>query len=102
MFYNSYQGAAAALEKISGILEEQPSVPDPTRPIALWQARGRVRFDGVEFAYAEARVVLPRFDLDIPAGSSLAIVGLTFALIRRLAGEGVAHRLLAAGGGGLR
>ena len=79
MFYNSYQGAAAALEKISGILEEQPSVPDPTRPIALWQARGRVRFDGVEFAYAEARVVLPRFDLDIPAGQVVALVGSTGA-----------------------
>ena len=32
MFYNSYQGAAAALEKISGVLEEKPSVADPTTP----------------------------------------------------------------------
>ena len=32
MFYNSYQSAAAALEKISGVLEEQPSVPDPAQP----------------------------------------------------------------------
>ena len=29
MFYNSYQSAASALEKISGVLEEEPSVPDP-------------------------------------------------------------------------
>src|SRR5690606_35179084 len=28
-FYNSYQSASAALEKISGVLEESPSVPDP-------------------------------------------------------------------------
>ena len=79
MFYNSYQGAAAALEKISGVLEEQPSVPDPTRPIALWKARGRVRFDGVEFAYSAQKVVLPRFDLDIPAGQVVALVGSTGA-----------------------
>lgn len=79
MFYNSYQGAAAALEKISGVLEEQPSVPDPTRPIDLWTARGRMRFDGVEFAYSEASVVLPRFDLDIPAGQVVALVGSTGA-----------------------
>ena len=32
MFYNSYQSAAAALEKISGVLEEKPTVPDPSRP----------------------------------------------------------------------
>ena len=43
MFYNSYQGAAAALEKISGILEEQPSVPDPTRPIATQAAKPQIR-----------------------------------------------------------
>lgn len=79
MFYNSYQGAAAALEKISGVLEEQPSVPDPTRPIDLWEARGRVRFDGVQFAYSAASVVLPRFDLDIPAGQVVALVGSTGA-----------------------
>lgn len=79
MFYNSYQGAASALEKISGVLEEQPSVPDPTRPIDLWKARGRVRFDGVEFAYSAQKVVLPRFDLDIPAGQVVALVGSTGA-----------------------
>jgi ATP-binding cassette, subfamily B, bacterial len=79
MFYNSYQSAAAALEKISGVLEEKPSVPDPTRPIDLWQAKGSVRFDGVEFAYAGGRVVLPKFSLDLPAGQTIALVGSTGA-----------------------
>ncbi|MCY7326033.1 MAG: ABC transporter ATP-binding protein, partial [Microbacteriaceae bacterium] len=75
MFYNSYQSAAAALEKISGVLEETPSVPDPTRPVDLWQAKGRVRFDGVEFAYKEGSVVLPEFDLELSAGQVVALVG---------------------------
>jgi len=79
MFYNSYQSAAAALEKISGVLEEQPSVPDPTRPIDLWQAKGELKFDGVEFAYKADRVILPRFDLGIPAGQTIALVGSTGA-----------------------
>jgi ATP-binding cassette subfamily B protein len=79
MFYNSYQSAAAALEKISGVLEEEPSVPDPTGPIDLWKAKGTVRFDDVEFAYQEDRVVLPSFDLDIPAGQTIALVGSTGA-----------------------
>jgi ATP-binding cassette subfamily B protein len=63
MFYNSYQSAASALEKISGVLEEQPSVPDPAEPVDLWVADGHVRFERVEFAYTRDRVVLPRFDL---------------------------------------
>jgi len=79
MFYNSYQSAAAALEKISGVLEEKPSVPDPTRPIDLRRAQGTVGFDGVEFAYKADRVILPRFDLQIPAGQTIALVGSTGA-----------------------
>ncbi|WP_353807301.1 ABC transporter ATP-binding protein [Agromyces sp. SYSU T00194] len=79
MFYNSYQSAASALEKISGVLEEEPSVPDPVRPVDLWTARGEVSFDGVEFAYTDDRVVLPRFDLEIPAGQTIALVGSTGA-----------------------
>jgi ATP-binding cassette subfamily B protein len=78
-FYNSYQSAAAALEKISGVLEEQPGVPDPTQPIDLWEARGAVDFDDVRFAYKGDRVVLPSFDLHIPAGQTVALVGATGA-----------------------
>ena len=79
MFYNSYQSAAAALEKISGVLEEQPSVADPTRPIDLWKAKGQLSFAGVRFAYKSDRVVLPSIDLEIPAGQTVALVGSTGA-----------------------
>ncbi len=79
MFYNSYQSASAALEKISGVLEELPGVPDPTRPIDLWKAKGHVVFDTVTFAYTPERVVLPSFSLDMPAGQTIALVGSTGA-----------------------
>lgn len=79
MFYNGYQSASSALEKISGVLEESPSVPDPRDPVDLWKADGRVRFEGVEFAYTPERMVLPRFDLDLPAGQTIALVGSTGA-----------------------
>ncbi|WP_022894156.1 ABC transporter ATP-binding protein [Agromyces subbeticus] len=79
MFYNGYQSASSALEKISGVLEEEPSVPDPVTPVDLWNAEGDVEFDGVEFAYTKDRVILPRFDLAIPAGQTIALVGSTGA-----------------------
>jgi ATP-binding cassette subfamily B protein len=79
MFYNSYQSAAAALEKISGVLEEKPTVADPTRPIDLRKAQGRVTFADVQFAYKADRVILPNFDLEIPAGQTIALVGSTGA-----------------------
>ncbi|MDQ4138085.1 MAG: ATP-binding cassette domain-containing protein, partial [Actinomycetota bacterium] len=78
-FYNGYQSASAALEKISGVLEERPTVADPAKPVALRAARGAVRFDGVEFGYRGGKVVLPRFDLEIPAGQTIALVGSTGA-----------------------
>ena len=78
-FLNSYQSAVAALEKVSGVLEEEPTVPDPKRPVDLWQARGHVRFDGVTFGYGDDRVIPPDFSLDIPAGQTIALVGTTGA-----------------------
>lgn len=68
MFLNSFQSATAALEKVSGVLEEVPTVPDPAKPKDLWESKGHVRFDDVEFGYAADRVILPDFTLDIPAG----------------------------------
>ncbi|MBX3068309.1 MAG: ABC transporter ATP-binding protein [Cryobacterium sp.] len=79
MFYNSYQSAAAALEKISGVLEEVPSVPDPTGPISLWNAKGAIEFKDVEFSYKDDRIVLPEFNLQIPSGQIVALVGSTGA-----------------------
>lgn len=80
MFANAYTAASAALEKISGVLEEQPSVPDPVDPVPLEQARGDIRFADVEFRYSpDTPVVLPTFDLHIPAGQTVALVGPTGA-----------------------
>ncbi|MFT4122367.1 MAG: ABC transporter ATP-binding protein [Microbacteriaceae bacterium] len=79
MFYNGYQSAAAALEKISGVLEERPSVADPTSPVQLGGPAGALRFEGVRFGYRPDAVVLPRFDLEMPAGQTVALVGSTGA-----------------------
>lgn len=78
-FYNTFQSASAALEKISGVLEEEPGVPEPAVPTALTEARGDVRFDHVRFEYVEGVSVLPDLDLSVPAGQTLALVGTTGA-----------------------
>ncbi len=78
MFYNSYQSATAALEKLSGVLEERPTVPEPADPVPLPRPRGEVVFDSVSFGYTD-RTVLPGLDLTIPAGETVALVGVTGA-----------------------
>lgn len=79
MFYNSFQSATAALEKLASLLAEEPTVPEPVHPHRLTQARGDVRFDDVEFGYGTGPTVLPHVDLHIPAGQSIALVGETGA-----------------------
>lgn len=78
-FYNGYQSAAAALEKISGVLAEDPTVPEPVAPQPLGQATGQVSFEQVSFEYLSGRPILPEFTLDVPAGQTIALVGATGA-----------------------
>ncbi|WP_251151010.1 ABC transporter ATP-binding protein [Cellulosimicrobium sp. Marseille-Q4280] len=79
MFYNSFQSASAALEKISGLLEEEPTVAEPRHPVPLPAARGELRLEHVRFGYGAGRTVLPDLDLTIPAGQTVALVGTTGA-----------------------
>ncbi|TFV53064.1 ABC transporter ATP-binding protein [Blastococcus sp. TF02A-35] len=78
MFYNAYQSATAALEKLSGVLEERPTVPEPSDPVPLPRARGELVLDGVSFGYTD-RTVLPELRLTVPAGQTVALVGATGA-----------------------
>ncbi|MGH3297777.1 MAG: ABC transporter ATP-binding protein, partial [Trebonia sp.] len=93
-FYNTFQSAASALEKISGVLEEEPSVAEPRSPaplpapLAAGGSGRQVQFSRVRFGYRSA-VVLPELDLDIPAGQTVALVGETGA------GKTTVARLLA-------
>ncbi|GAA2785658.1 ABC transporter ATP-binding protein [Nonomuraea dietziae] len=53
-----------------------------TSPRALRElraARGEVRFEGTAFSYVPEMPILPRLDLTIPAGQSVALVGATGA-----------------------
>ncbi len=83
-FYSTFQSAAAAMEKISGVLDEDPEVAEPDAPVSLpdledaARAGRAVRFEAVRFGYRD-KVVLPRLDLDIPAGQAVAVVGSTGA-----------------------
>ena len=79
-FYNLFQAAAAALEKLAGVLEESPSVPEPARPHRFGAAgvQGALEFQDVTFAYRDTPV-LHGLSLVIPAGQVVALVGRTGA-----------------------
>ena len=79
MFYNSYQSANSSLEKISGVLEEKPTVPEPKSATKLENVKGEITFDSVSFHYSNDVAVLDNLELKIPAGQTVALVGTTGA-----------------------
>lgn len=79
-FYNSLQSATAALEKLAGVLDERPEVPEPARPVPLPAVgRGAVTFHSVSFGYYPQSPILRGLDLDITAGQTVALIGPTGA-----------------------
>ncbi len=80
-FYNSLQSATAALEKLAGVLDERPAVPEPARPVPLpaGPGRGAVTFRSVTFGYRPDAPILAGLDLAVPAGQTVALIGPTGA-----------------------
>jgi len=70
------QRASASARRIYEILDTGSDVVDPPHPVDL-RVRGHLRFSGVRFAYPNGTVALDGFDLDVPAGQTVAIVGAT-------------------------
>ena len=78
-FFNTFQSASSALEKLAGVLAERPGIKDPARPVTLPLVRGDVEFQHVDFSYVPDRPVLPDLNLSVPAGQTVALVGTTGA-----------------------
>jgi ABC-type multidrug transport system fused ATPase/permease subunit len=77
--YNTFLSAAAALDKIIGVLDEQPDVVDPPDARELASIEGRVAFEDVRFTYGRGAEVLHGIDLEVTAGTTVALVGHTGA-----------------------
>lgn len=78
-FYNVFQAAAAALEKLAGVLDEVPGVPEPLDPIVPEHVEGSVEFRDVGFSYRQDKEVIHGISLIVPAGQTVALVGQTGA-----------------------
>ena len=78
-FFNTFQSASSALEKLAGVLAERPGIKDPANPVTLTSVRGEVEFDDVMFSYVPDRIVLPGLTFTVPAGQTVALVGTTGA-----------------------
>ncbi|MCX2933510.1 ABC transporter ATP-binding protein [Mycobacterium sp. CVI_P3] len=78
-FFNTFQSASSALEKLAGVLAQKPAIADPAVPVHPERIRGEIAFRDVRFNYVPDRPVLPRLSLVVPAGQTVALVGTTGA-----------------------
>jgi ATP-binding cassette subfamily B protein len=74
--FDLYQRAMASTRRILDLLDTEPRV-QPGRAHLPRPVAGAVRFEGVTFAYSDGGPVLTDLDLDVPAGQTHAVVGLT-------------------------
>jgi len=73
---NLTQRGSVSLARIRGVLDEQPTIAAPSKPVTVPDLQGEIEFDGVRLRYGD-REALRGATLRIPAGSTAAIVGHT-------------------------
>lgn len=77
--WNSLQGALASVERVYQILDESEEMPDTTNSFMLSQPKGNVTFEHVHFGYNDNKILMEDINIDVKAGSKIAIVGPTGA-----------------------
>jgi ABC-type multidrug transport system fused ATPase/permease subunit len=77
MWVGQAQRATASGERIFQILDEPEDVADRTKAVELPPGDGAIRFEDVSFSYLPGRPVLEHLDLDIAAGTTVALIGHT-------------------------
>ena len=77
--YNTFLSATAALDKIMDVMDEEPEVLDAPDTKPLPHVDGYVHFEDVRFSYRTGPEVLHGLELDVPPGTTVALVGHTGA-----------------------
>ncbi len=74
---DDYQRAMASTHRVMDLLDTPIAIPSGSRPLPIAAVQGHIRFEGVDFGYADRDPLLKHFDLEVPAGATVGIVGAT-------------------------
>ncbi|WP_326513246.1 ABC transporter ATP-binding protein [Clostridium intestinale] len=76
---NSLQGAIASIERVYKIIDEKEEIQDATDKQKILLPKGNIRFEHVSFGYSEDKILMNDVNINVKAGSKIAIVGPTGA-----------------------
>jgi ATP-binding cassette subfamily B protein len=74
---DDYQRAMASTQRVLDLLDTPIRIPSGHRPLPLASVRGALSFQNVGFGYEGRPALLQAFNLEVPAGSTIGIVGAT-------------------------
>ncbi len=75
MVYRTMRQGAIDMAAMFDLVDTPATIVDAPGARPLVVSRGAVRFEGVRFGYGDGREILHGLDLDVPAGTSCAVVG---------------------------
>lgn len=73
--YVSIQNSFLAIDRIFDILDLQPNIKDLSTAKELKEVKKGIKFEHVHFGYVQGREVLHDINLEIPVGTTMALVG---------------------------
>ena len=73
--FNRLQRGSAAADRVYELLDREPTVRNPVKPVPLPRHRRELTFEDIHFSYKAGQTVLDGVSLTIPFGETLAIVG---------------------------
>ena len=72
---SSIQGGVASLERVSEVLDYDLKIEEPQNPVYISDLKEKIEFKNITFQYDKDNVILRDFNLSIPKGKTIALVG---------------------------
>ncbi|MEC9439963.1 MAG: ABC transporter ATP-binding protein [Myxococcota bacterium] len=75
--FDLYQRAMASTQRVLNLLRTPITIASGEQKLAREDIKGAIRFHDVTFSYPDREPILRNFDLEIPAGATIGLVGST-------------------------
>ncbi len=73
--FSNIQGGMASLDRVAEVLDYDLKIDEITNPVSISTLKSQIKFNNIGFFYDNDNVILKNFNLTIPKGKTIALVG---------------------------
>ena len=73
--FSNIQGGMASLDRVAEVLDYDLKIDEIPNPLSISTLKNQIEFKNIGFFYDKDNVILKNFDLTIPKGKTIALVG---------------------------